>query len=151
MFLMGYYEIIPPDWRYSLNLKMIKVKKPGIICKLASFTHGTNFLLYVSVLDGELIIKVKPNSVDTGEHRQSINLQQAYSIEILNRFQGRISGLNEWLLAVSIDGGQVFQKVVQDVRLIQNVQYYLGYDDTCTATIENPEFTILKEGNETLY
>lgn len=144
--MMGVYQIIPPDWKYSLNVTVIAVGIPGEPCKFASFfTTDFSFSLYVSYLNGELVIRYKLDTV-THAYTHPIIYNQVYSIEIQNRYQGRVGDVNEWKLTVHIDGIQVYQQIEQNLKLLRDIKYSIGHNDVCTATIEYPEFKIIEQG-----
>lgn len=140
---VGVYQIIPPDWKYSLNVTIIQ-GIPSEKCRLVEFFDGSYKMLQVAYLNGE--IRVKTENSQFYDH--PIVYNQKYSVEVQNRYQGVNSGSkNEWKLTVHIDGVEVSEEtIIENLMLLRNIKYHIAVSDVCTAIIENPEFTIYEEG-----
>ena len=105
---VGVYQIIPPDWKYSLNVTIIQ-GIPSEKCRLVEFFDGSYKMLQVAYLNGEIRIKTENSQF----YDHSIVYNQKYSVEVQNRYQGVNSGSkNEWKLTVHIDGVEVSEETI---------------------------------------
>ena len=141
---MGLYQIIPPGWKYSLQVTVIH-GEPGQYCALISFFTDVVSLLTLNFNNGEIVIRYKPLT-DVYVYKHPVEYNQVYSIELQSRYQGMFLNVNQWKFTVHINGVEVFQQTVQNLQLLNKVKYQIAVNDSCTATIVNPEFTMFEEG-----